>query len=56
MRQRSTLPTGYPEFLAEVKARVRVARTQAILAANQALVELYWEIGQDTLTRERREG
>lgn len=55
-RQTDPLPSGYPEFLAEVKARVLAARTRAALAANQSLIELYWKIGQDTLRRERSEG
>jgi len=55
-RQKDALPADYPEFLAEVKARVLAARTRAVLAANRALIELYWEIGQDILGRERREG
>jgi len=55
-RRTDSFPAGYPEFLAEVKARVASARTQAILAANSALIGLYWEIGSDILARERREG
>jgi predicted nuclease of restriction endonuclease-like (RecB) superfamily len=50
------LPAGYPEFLAEIKARVASARTRAILAANSALIGLYWEIGSEILARERGEG
>ena len=45
-----------PEFLAEIKARVASARTRAILAANSALIGLYWEIGSEILARERGEG
>ncbi len=55
-RQTDMLPADYPEFLAEVKARVLAARTRAVLAANQSLIELYWRIGEDILRRERREG
>jgi predicted nuclease of restriction endonuclease-like (RecB) superfamily len=55
-RQTDTLPADYPEFLAEVKARVLAARTRAVLAANQSLIELYWRIGEDILRRERHEG
>lgn len=55
-RQADRLPVGYPEFLADVKARVTSARASAILAANSALIALYWEIGSEILTRERREG
>jgi predicted nuclease of restriction endonuclease-like (RecB) superfamily len=55
-RRAEELPAGYPALLAEVKARVLAARTQAMLAANRALIELYWEIGTEILLRERREG
>jgi predicted nuclease of restriction endonuclease-like (RecB) superfamily len=50
------LPAGYAELLADLKARVATARTRAVLAVNASLVELYWEIGQHILERERREG
>jgi predicted nuclease of restriction endonuclease-like (RecB) superfamily len=50
------VPDRYPEFLADVKARIQSARTQAILAVNTALITLYWEIGNDILARAEREG
>jgi predicted nuclease of restriction endonuclease-like (RecB) superfamily len=50
------LPADYPEFLAELRARIAVARTRAALAVNSELIKLYWEIGRDILERERREG
>lgn len=49
-------PAGYPEFLAEVKARIAAARTRAVLAVNSELIRLYWEIGREILEREQREG
>jgi predicted nuclease of restriction endonuclease-like (RecB) superfamily len=49
-------PAGYPELLAEVKARIAAARTRAVLAVNSELIRLYWEIGHEILERERREG
>jgi predicted nuclease of restriction endonuclease-like (RecB) superfamily len=57
IEQRTTqLPADYPEFLAEVKARIAAARTRAVLAVNSELIKLYWEIGHEILDRERREG
>jgi predicted nuclease of restriction endonuclease-like (RecB) superfamily len=56
VRRVETLPADYAEFLTDVKARVESARTQAILAVNSALITLYWEIGNDILVREGREG
>jgi predicted nuclease of restriction endonuclease-like (RecB) superfamily len=50
------LPAYYGEFLGEIKARVASARTRAVLAANSALIGLYWEIGGDILAQEQREG
>src|SRR5665213_1785757 len=50
------LPANYPQFLAEIKARIAAARTRAVLAVNSELIKLYWEIGRDILEREQREG
>jgi DUF1016 N-terminal domain len=50
------LPADYPQFLAEIKARIAGARTRAVLAVNSELIGLYWEIGHEILERERREG
>ena len=50
------LPADYPQFLAEIKARIAGARTRAVLAVNSELIRLYWEIGHEILEREQREG
>ena len=50
------LPADYPQFLAEVKLRIAAARTRAVLAVNSELIQLYWEIGQEILERQDREG
>jgi predicted nuclease of restriction endonuclease-like (RecB) superfamily len=50
------LPADYPQFLAEIKARIGAARTRAVLAVNSELIRLYWEIGHEILEREQREG
>jgi predicted nuclease of restriction endonuclease-like (RecB) superfamily len=50
------LPADYPQFLAEIKARITGARTRAVLAVNSELITLYWEIGHEILEREQREG
>ena len=55
-RRGETLPADYSEFLAEVKSRIASARTKAVLAANTSLIQMYWEIGNDILSREEREG
>jgi len=55
-RRTEEMPTEYPQFLAEVKARIVAARTRAVLAVNSELISLYWEIGSEILVREKREG
>jgi hypothetical protein len=55
-RRSETLPADYPQFLADIRERVQSARTQAVLAVNTKLIELYWEIGNEILGREDREG
>jgi predicted nuclease of restriction endonuclease-like (RecB) superfamily len=50
------LPDGYPQFLAQIKARIHAGRTRAVLAANSALIELYWEIGHEIVLRSAQEG
>lgn len=55
-RRSNALPAGYPQFLAEIKARIAGARTRAVLAVNSELIQLYWEIGHEILEREGRQG
>jgi predicted nuclease of restriction endonuclease-like (RecB) superfamily len=49
-------PTGYADWLAELKTRIHGAQQRAALAVNRELVRLYWQIGRDILERQRREG
>lgn len=49
-------PTGYADWLAELKARIHSAQQRATLAVNRELVLLYWQIGRDILERQAREG
>ncbi len=50
------LPDGYGEVLAEIKERIRSERLRAVMAANAALVLMYWDIGRTILDRQAREG
>jgi predicted nuclease of restriction endonuclease-like (RecB) superfamily len=50
------LPESYGTVLAEIKQRIRTERLKTVLAANSAMVLLYWEIGQLILDRQEREG
>ena len=52
----AALPTDYAPLLADIKARVQVARIKAGLAANRELLALYWDIGRLILDRQRNEG
>jgi predicted nuclease of restriction endonuclease-like (RecB) superfamily len=50
------LPASYGEVLAQVKTKVEQARLGIVMAANSALILLYWEIGRVILDRQREEG
>jgi predicted nuclease of restriction endonuclease-like (RecB) superfamily len=50
------LPDDYPEFIVSLKQRIRSAQVKAALSVNRELVLLYWQIGNDILTRQEREG
>lgn len=49
-------PKDYETFLSDLKTRIRAAQVQAALAVNRELVLLYWQIGQDILTRQQQQG
>ncbi|HIJ94883.1 MAG TPA: DUF1016 domain-containing protein [Desulfuromonadales bacterium] len=53
---RAELPDGYAEVLYEIKQRIQSGRLRIAMAANKAMVELYWEIGRLILERQEREG
>jgi predicted nuclease of restriction endonuclease-like (RecB) superfamily len=50
------LPSDYPEFLRDLKAKIQARQTQAILAVNRNLIALYWEIGQQIVERQETSG
>ena len=49
-------PSGYPDWLDELKTRIHYAQQQAVQTVNRELVQLYWQIGRDILERQNREG
>jgi hypothetical protein len=55
-KQLLPIPADFPILLKEIKARIKQAQTQAILAANAELVRLYWDIGRMIDRRQRQEG
>lgn len=50
------LPDGYLALLASLKDRVRQARLSAQRTVNTELIELYWNIGHEILTRQEEQG
>ncbi len=53
---RSELPRGYAKTLVGIKQRIQQARSRVVLAANSAMVLLYWDIGHVILSRQQRSG
>ena len=49
-------PSGYADWLAELKTRIHTAQQRAALAVNRELVLLYWQIGRDILERQAQLG
>ncbi len=49
-------PTGYADWLADLKTRIHTAQQRAALAVNRELVLLYWQIGRDILSRQAEQG
>lgn len=47
---------AYKVFLSSLKTRIRQAQVKAALAVNSELTLLYWQIGQDILDRQDKEG
>ena len=43
--ERSPIASGYGFLLRQIKQRIRVAQSKAVLAANQEMILLYWDIG-----------
>jgi len=50
------IPKGYHELLTQLKERIRSAQLRAAVAVNRELTELYWQIGQSIVERQRSDG
>jgi len=46
----------YTEFLNELKERIRIAQTKAILSVNRELIYLYWNIGKSIVEKQEDMG
>ena len=53
---RNELPATYGRLLDDLKQRIASERFRVVLAANSAMVLLYWDIGRVILDRQEREG
>ena len=53
---RTSLPRDYAEVLDEIKRRVQQERLRTVMAANSAMVLLYWDIGRMILERQTTSG
>lgn len=51
-----TLPEGYLDWLAQLKLHIHGAQQRAALAVNRELVLLYWQIGNDILAKQAKQG
>lgn len=49
-------PTGYTDWLSELKLKIHGAQQRATLAVNRELVSLYWQIGSDILAKQEEQG
>ncbi|HEV8712320.1 MAG TPA: DUF1016 N-terminal domain-containing protein [Candidatus Binatia bacterium] len=52
----SSMPSSYASLLRDIKQRIQQGRVQTVLAANSAMVMLYWDIGRAILERQGQEG
>ena len=50
------MPKDYAAILSEIKDRIRSERLRVVMAANAAMVFLYWDIGRKILDRQKNEG
>lgn len=55
-QRRSSLRTGFPELLRQIKARIQHAQARAMVSVNAELVHLYWDIGRMIDRRQQQEG
>ena len=50
------MPENYHGFIQEIKERISKTRFDSVMAANTAMILLYWEIGNAILLRQQNEG
>jgi hypothetical protein len=50
------LPSGYAKALGELKQRIEQTRLATVIAANTAMIRLYWHVGRVILAGRSRKG
>jgi hypothetical protein len=55
-KAQNLIPKGYDQLLGQIKDRIRTAQLRAAVAVNRELIELYWQIGQSIVDRQRSDG
>jgi len=50
------IPSGYNNFLNEIKQRIRTARYEALKSVNNELISLYWDIGRKIVDNQKMYG
>ncbi len=52
----AAMPESYASFFEAIKERIARERVKAVLAANAAMVLMYWDIGRQILEKQQMEG
>lgn len=52
----NNLPSGYEQWLSDLKKNIQTAQQRAVLSVNKELIALYWQIGQEILERQQQQG
>jgi predicted nuclease of restriction endonuclease-like (RecB) superfamily len=50
------IPTGYNNFLKEIKQRIQTAQYEALKSVNKELILLYWDIGSKIINNQKKHG
>ena len=56
MSSETPMPTDYPNLLADLRGRIAEERIRVVVAANSAMILLYWDIGVVILQRRAAQG
>ena len=52
----SQLPDNYHQILTKLKDKISSARRRASLLVNYEIIAVYWEIGNEILSRQKEQG